>query len=358
MKPIHRYTLYANYLICLSLLLSACSTVIPTAKPSFTPSPTSTLTPTSIPSPTPTTTPLPPLAVLLAASGADQALVSSLQTALNDIVTGAGLRWLVRQQLSTDDLGPELRLVVAIPPDPGLAQLAADAPQAQFLAVGIPGLEATPNLTVIGAQGDHPDQQGFIAGVIAAMITSEWRVGVISLSDTVEGRSARSGFLNGTVYFCGLCRPAYPPFYSYPLYVELPSTATSAEWQEAANYMVDHYVQTVYVYPGAGDESMLSILADAGVNLIGSGTPPDIATSNWVVSLGTDPLSLVQSQVAGQLQGSSPAGQTLSVPIQFTQINPALFTPGKQGLAEGVLSDLQDGYIDTGVDLTTGEFRP
>lgn len=237
--------------------------------------------------------------------------------------------------------------------------MAASAPKTHFLALGIPGLELTPNLTLIGAAGDRPDQQGFIAGVIAAMISADWRVGVISLSDTVEGRSARTGFLNGVEYFCGLCRPAHPPFYEYPLYIELPSTASTAEWQEVANYMVDHFAQTVYVYPGAGDESMLSVLAEAGVNIISSGEPPQATRSSWVLSLTTDPLPLIQSQVEGLLNGSiSSGGQTLVVPIQFTQINPALFTPGKQRLAEQILSDLQAGYIDAGVDLTTGENRP
>jgi hypothetical protein len=298
------------------------------------------------------------MAVLLATSGADQAYVNSLQTALNDIVTGSGLRWQVRQQLSLDDLIPALRLVVAIPPDPGLVQMAASAPETQFLALGIPGLQASPNLTSIGAQASRPDQQGFIAGVIAAMLSADWRVGVISLSDTVEGKAARTGFLNGVVYFCGLCRPAHPPFYPYPLIYELPSTATTVEWQEAANYMVDHEVQTVYVYPDAGDEAMLSILANAKVNIISSGEPPQSAQSSWVVSLTTDPLALIQSQVEGLLNGSFTGGQSLVVPIQFTYINPAIFTPGKQRMAEQILSDLQAGFIDTSVDLTTGENYP
>jgi hypothetical protein len=277
---------------------------------------------------------------------------------LNDIVTEQGYRWQVRQQLTQDDLISALRLVVAVPPDPGLAQMAASAPDTQFLALGIPGLEAAGNLTLIGVAGERPDQEGFIAGVIAAMLAPDWRVGVISLSDTVEGRSARSGFLNGVEYFCGLCRPIHPPFYEYPLYIELPSTATTAEWQEAANYMVDHYAQTVYVYPGAGDESMLSTLATAGVNIISSGESPSTITESWVASLTTNPLPLILSQVEGLLAGDISGGQSLAVPIQFTNINPALFTPGKQRLAEQILSDMQAGYIDTGVDMTTGEFRP
>jgi hypothetical protein len=248
--------------------------------------------------------------------------------------------------------------VVVVPPDPGLAELVAAAPDTQFLALGIPGLEAAPNLTIIGGEAGRPDQQGFIAGVIAAMLSADWRVGVISLSDTVEGRAARTGFLNGVIYFCGLCRPAHPPFYEYPLYIELPSTATSVEWQEAANYMVDHNALTVYVYPQAGDEAMLSILAAGKINIISGGEPPQAALSSWVVSLTTDPMSLIQSKVKGLLDGSVSNGQSLVVPIQLTHINPLLLSPGKQRLAEQILSDLQAGFIDTSVDLTTGENRP
>src|SRR4030065_2030501 len=115
-----------------------------------------------------------------------------------------------------DDLVPELRLVLAVPPDPGLAELAASAPATQFLALGIPGLKAAPNLTLIGVEGGRPDQHGFIAGVIAAMLSADWRVGAISLADSAEGRSARSGFLNGVEYFCGLFCPPPPPPSQYP----------------------------------------------------------------------------------------------------------------------------------------------
>ncbi len=348
----------AALFVVLAILLSACGAAIPSQNATLTPSPSLAPTVTLPPTITPTATLQPPVAVLLAASGADQAQVSQLQAALNDIVTSAGLRWQVRQELAAADLGPEVRLVVAVPPDPGLAELVAAAPETQFLAIGISGLDSAPNLTTLGSEQTRPDQQGFIAGVIAAMLSDDWRVGAISLSDTVAGRAARTGFLNGAVYFCGLCRPAHPPFYEYPLYIELPSTASTAEWQEAANFMLDHYAKTVFVYPGAGDDNMLAILANSGVNIISSGDPPESVRSSWVVSLTSDPLPLIQSQVAGLLDGSLAGGQALSVPIVFSQVNPAVFTPGKQRLAQQVLADLQSGFIDTSVDLTTGESQP
>jgi hypothetical protein len=357
MKPKFQLLTLAGMAGCLVFLIAACGMVTtPRVTPSATAQPSDSPTMTATTSPTPTA--VQPVAVLLASPAADQALVERLQTALNDTVSRAGLRWQARQELSAGELGPEVKLVVAVPPDPGLQGLTSAAPDTQFVALGIGGLEPAPNLTTLGADGDRPDQQGFIAGVIAAMISNDWRVGVISVADTIDGKAARSGFLNGVGYFCGLCRPVHPPFYEYPLYIELPSTASSAEWQEAANYMVDHYAQTVYVYPGAGDESMLSSLADGGVKIISSGEAPQAASSSWVVSLTTDALPLLESQVAGLLDGSQAGGQTLSVPIQFSQVNQAVFTPGKQRLAQQVLADLQNGYIDSGVDLTTGENRP
>lgn len=352
-----RWKILTLALAGLGLFLSACGRIIPTPQLSPSPSPSLTATATQNPTVTPTTTPRPPFAVLLAGPEADQDQVHLLQTALNDLVVKAGLRWQVRQQLSRADLIPELRLVVALPPEQGLDELIASAPNTQFLTIGIDGLQTAPNLTILDT-AERMDQQGFVAGYIAAMLSDDWRVGVISVSDTLDGRATRTGFLNGTVYFCGLCRPAHPPFYEYPLYIELPSTASSVEWQEAANYMVDHYVQTVYVFPGAGDESMLSVLAGAKVNIISSGDPPVADQPSWVVALTTDPMPVIQDEVSGLLDGSLMGGQTLKVPIEFTQMNMTIFTPGKQRLAEQVLSDLQADYIDTGVDLTTGENRP
>ncbi|MBN2148789.1 MAG: hypothetical protein JW726_15480 [Anaerolineales bacterium] len=341
--------------ILFGLLLAACGTVIPTATPTLPPSqtPLPTLTPT--PLPTPTSTPLPPLAVLLAGPESDVTLANTLQTTLNEQVTGAGMRWQVRQRLNPEDLGAGLQLVIALPPDPGLADLAAASPQTQFLAVGISGLEPAPNLTVLGAQGERFDQHGFIAGVMAAMITPDWRVGVISIGDTVQGRSARTGFLNGVIYFCGLCRPAYPPFYEYPLYFELATGANTAEWQAAADYMIDRGVTTAYIYPGAGDSAMLEKLAGANVKMIASGIPSDALRPHWVASLGTDPMATLLAILPDVINGNSAGNITL--PLQLSQVNADLFSPGKQDYIAETLGDLLAGYIDTGVDLATGENR-
>ena len=133
-----------------------------------------------------------------------------------------------------------------------------------------------------------------------------------------------------------------------------PPAPAAAEWQAAANHMIDYYVETVYVAPGAGDPAMLATLAAAG-------DQPDrqrrshrshpgrtgcfrSAQTHWRRCR-----QLLPQILAGQ------GGQNLPLPLEFTQINPALLSPGKQALAEQVLADLLAGYIDTGVDLVTGE---
>jgi hypothetical protein len=354
----HRLIRCTFYAILISGLLAACGEVStpPIPTPTLFTTPT-TLTPTLPLSATPTYTPAPPLAILLAGPDAEPEMVITIQTALNEIITDAGLQWQVRQQLLPADLGSELILVVALPPDPGLATLAAAAPQTQFLAVGIPSLTTAANLSMVGAQVARPDQQGFIAGYIAAMIDPEWRVGVISIGDSVQDRSTRTGFLNGVIFFCGLCtNPNFPPPYpGYPLYFELTNQATSSEWQAAANYMIDNSVSTVYIAPGAGDEAMLSTLASAGINLMGSGVPPESIQANWVISVDTDPVAQVLRVVPQLLQGQG--GQDIPLLLEFSYINPVLFTPGKEDMATETLNDLQSGYIDTGVDLSTGENR-
>jgi hypothetical protein len=182
--------------------------------------------------------------------------------------------------------------------------------------------------------------------VIAAIITPDWRVGVISTSDTAGGVAARQGFVNGAIYFCGLCSPAYPPYVDYPVYVELPTGATPTEWQNAADFMAEQYVKTVYVYTEAGDEALRNYLAEKGVELIGSESPPAGLEASWVASLQLNLLPIVSEALPALL--SSESGLDLTAPLEIGAINEALFSPGRQRLAEEILADLLAGYIGTG----------
>lgn len=303
----------------------------------------------------PTVTSSPSMALLLAPPGSDPVLVADLETILVELAQADGLEFQVVSNISPKTLDDNVRVVVVLPPDPGLREMSAASPQTQFLSVGIVGIEPGKNLSVIGAQGDRPDQQGFIAGYLAAVITPQWRVGVISTGETGPGRAASQAFSNGVVFFCGLCRPSVPPFFEYPTFYDLPTTAGQTDRQLAVDFLVKNGVQTVYVYPDVSDPALLKSLAEADLVLIGGGPPPDTIKHQWAASIGPDWLTPVREAWPQVVSGNG--GFSMPVILVISEQNPDLFSPGRQRLVESTLSEMLAGYIDTGVDPLTGEPR-
>jgi hypothetical protein len=342
--------------ILFGMVLSACQPVSPTSQPVLTvpvaSTPTQPEAPSAVPAQTPTETQPVPLAVLLAPAGNDPVLAESLRVALEGPITQAGLRWEMRTELDPQE--PGLNLVIALPPDPGISELASQASQVQFVTVGMEDLPPMANLSQVSGENRY-DQQGFIAGAIAAMLTPDWRVGAISTGDTPDGLAARNGFLNGAVYFCGLCLAYHGPIFDYPLYVEIPSNASQVDWQAAVDALVSQAVNTVYVYPGVGQADLLKALAQAGMNIISSGTPPEDIKAQWVASITTDPVAPILEHLPDLLAGKG--GIDMTAPVVIQEVNPALFSPGRQSLAEKIREDILGEVIDTGVDPLTGETR-
>ncbi len=340
------------YVLILSIFLAGCGGDIPGLSPTLTLTPAPTSTPTPTATPTPTLTPLPPVGVLLAPPHADPKLAGEVQARLSQWIPEIGYRFQVRPSLSEGDLErDDFRLVVALPPNPEVAAMAANHPEIQFLAIGIQGVDPASNISTIGADGDRLDHQGFIAGYMAAMITPDWRVGVIGYSDSESTVAARQAFLTGVKFYCGLCRSSYPPWYDYPLYFELGADADTVAWRMAADYMIQRAVETVYVVPGAGDDAMLGHLSSAGVNIIAGEPPLPNHRGHWVASLRFDLLESFIDFWPEYMAGSDV--RAVTIPLQITDANPELLSPGKQRLVQETLVDVLGGYIDLGIDVNT-----
>jgi hypothetical protein len=339
------------------LLLSACSPGEPVLSVPSEPEPLPTETaaeteiPASIPTPSPTSERLPSIVYLLAPPESDPLQVEEVQPVLEELTSRVGYRLEITNSLSTEQITSQVRLVVVLPPDPGLEALAASAGETMFFAIGIPGLEELPNLISTFPEPGGVELQGFMGGVIAAMVTPDWRIGSISVSDTSEGLKAREGFINGALYFCGTCRQIYPPFFDsqnqliqYPLSVELPSTASGSEWQAAAEYLIERGVESIYVYPDAGGEELLSYLADAGKNILSGIDPPDGIQEYWIASIYSNHSSSWQAILEMTLLGQQ-VPQHPGV-LKIENVNPDLFSPGRQKLAQSIMEDLLAGYIE------------
>lgn len=340
----------------LLLFLTSCGQTSPTIEagepsPSIQPVVT-----TSQPSPTPPATPtLQPRALFVSGQAADPQQVTQVEALVSELAGQAGLSFQTLPALSTDALSPDVQVVVAVSPESGLVDLAAASPGTQFVFVGAPDLPGAPNIHQVNLGGVRADQQGFLAGYLAAVVTPDWRVGVISNVDTIDGKANRQGFLNGVVFYCGLCRPAYPPFVQYPLAVELPSGAGLAEQQAAADSLVAQGVTTVYVAPGSADLGFLEYLAQKGVNLIGGETMPPNLADHWIATIHSDWRESLRQAWDAALQGEpiELVGNSLAISDQ----NESLFSVGRQRIVEQVRDELVTGLIDTGVDPLTGGLK-
>ena len=331
-------------LVILSLLLGSCG-------PKETPIPTETAT--LIPTITPTSTPASPLVVLVLPADMDPGQSNLYQTTVYELAQASGYRFQVRNTLTAADLDPTLKIVVLLPPDPGILSLAAAAPQAQFLAVNIPGIVPAGNVSVIGSQ-NRPDLVGFLFGYISAMITTDYdyRIGMITPQGDQNAQIAYAAFRNGMIYYCGLCPKTlyyfdiYGNALEYPQLVEIPADEKVELYPAYGNLLTDKKVAMVYVYPTIATNELLTTIGTNGVISIGD-VAPSPRPLYWTASLQPDIAKAIQAAWADLLAGRG--GLTFNPPFALSDIDPAILTPGKQQLVEQVLADLLAGRINIGL---------
>ena len=332
------------FLLIIFPLLAACG-----GRATTTPTPE---LPTATPSPTLSPTATMPLAILVLPADMAQKDKDSYQTLIYALTQANGMRFQVLNSLSTDDLalvGPALKVVIAFPPDPGLAALTAAAPGVQFLAVGIPNLASAPNLSSIGANGFPVDQQAFLAGYIAGLVAPEWKVGILSQKDTPGGDAAVTAFTNGFVYFCGSCRnPLFPqPAGIYPVVVRIPTDAKPGTYTAYADILIQNVVKAAYVYPDVATSDLLNYMSQNNLLLIGQALPSETVRSNWIASIQPDEITAIKNIFPELVAGNG--GKVAPTPLVLSDVNPDLIGAGKLRLVQAVLDGLQNGTIGTGV---------
>ena len=312
--------------------------------------------PTSAPvitaSPTPTSN---PLTILVLPVEMPRAESDQYQSLVYDLAKANGMRFQVRNALTPADLafeGAALKVVVALPPDPGLDGLAAAAPGVQFLALDIPGLAAAPNLSSVGATGLPVDQQAFLAGYIAGLVAPEWRVGILSQKDNPDGDAAVTAFANGYHFYCGDCfNPNFTMGFShgdYPVIVRIPVDEPERNYPGYADLLIRNFVKVAYLYPEIAQPDLLAYLAQNGVLLISQTLPGEDVRSNWIASIQPDLTSALQRIFPELVAGIG--GQVAPTPLFITDINSDQFSIAKLRLAQDVLNGLQNGIIGTGVN--------
>lgn len=334
------------YSVTVAALLSACALG---RKPEPTPNPTNTV----VPSPTAIPTPSTPLAVLVLPADMDKAASDAYQKVVYDLAQASGLRFQVRNTFTPADLEPGLKIVVALPPDPGIAALAAAAPEVQFLAVDIPEATAGGNVSTL-ASTPQVDIPAFVAGYTAALISDDYRAGMILPKDNALALQAARAFANGMAYYCGLCTSfrlwldQNGGAIRFPQFAQIPSDEEPSRLGGWANYLVGNLkVDAVYVYPDPKIEvrQLYDALGQTGAQIIGASSP-DPKPAGWVMEIRPDAIKAIQRAWPDLLAGQG--GQAVPSPLGLGDVDPTFLSPGRERLVEKVLDDLQAGRIATG----------
>jgi hypothetical protein len=276
----------------------------------------------------------------------DKATSDTYQKIVYDLTQQSKMRFQVRNTLTPADLEPGLKVVIALPPDPGIVALAAAAPKVQFLAVDIPGITPAGNISTL-ASNTQVDIPAFIAGYTAAMISDDYHTGLIIPKDNTDGQKAVAAFTNGMAYYCGLCRPYYYLPYGFPQYAEIPATESKSNYDAYADLLIiQHKVYTVYLYPDIAIQELTDYLGTTGTQVIGTSLP-NPKPSGWVMTIRSDETKAIQTAwpylIAGQ------GGQAVPSPLGLFDVDPTLLSPGKLRLVQQTLDDLLSGKLDTGV---------
>lgn len=322
--------------IVISVILGACGS----SEPASTPTSIPTDAPTALPELT--ATPTIPLAILLLPADMDAETSNLYQKTVYDLAQASGVRFQVLNSLSPEELEPGLQVVVALPPDPGIAALASAAPDVQFLAINIPGLTAGGNISVLGSNSQS-DVAAFLAGYTAALITDDYRIGMIMPKGNNDAIRSFNAYTSGMTFYCGFCRPFYYLPWSFPQYIEIPAEEEKARYNAYADVLILQYkVRTIFVHPDVYTQDLVNYIGTTGTSMIGT-ISPEQRPAGWVMTIQPDTIKAIQTAWPNLVAGQG--GLTVQSPLGLDDIDPSLLSPGRERLVRKTLEDLQAGYI-------------
>jgi hypothetical protein len=285
----------------------------------------------------------PPGKVILIAPDISTAQAQSAQTLMQELAAASGLVLEIKPSLKVNEITPEWRIVFLLNMDDNLAIALASAPQVQFVVISSYDIGLTPNLSVIRFQSES---QAFLAGYLSILIASDWRAGALLPSDEPLGTTLEDAFMNGGQYFCGICNPYYAPMVRFPVSARLPANSDPDTWTAAVDQLNQYLVYVIYVDPQVSEPDLLTSLAQQGYILVGGQTPPDNVRPVWAATITGDAVSPLRDMWDSLLAGQG--GQVVKAGLLVTDINPDLFSVGKQRLVNDLLEKLDSGLVYPG----------
>lgn len=294
------------------------------------------------PAPSPTPSPEPPVVLFVVGENADDWMVDRLQAILGELTAESSLGLVVQEGLTGGSLPQNARVVVGVNFDGDPAGLAASNPGTSFVFVD--QVEAVPgtNLSVIGDPAIDQQRQSFMAGYLAALVSSDYKVAGLIPSDHSLSAVMTDAFVVGVEFFCGVCNPLYPPFQNFPQWELLPVESAADGFQPAVDTLVINGVEVLYVQGSLASPELLTYLVDRNIKVV-SDEVPDTLRNNWVGTVTTDPGPALIEIWPDLLAGSG--GVQVPSAIALTDTNAGLISEGRLRLFEEMADELEAGLV-------------
>ncbi len=324
--------------------LAACSPVTPeeeTLVPENT-QPATEIVEESPPVPTPTSTLEPPAVMLLFGEGADAEKVDRLQAVLADLAAESSLEMRSQEGLTGESLPANVQVVVAVALDLDPAALAGANPGVRFVFVDQDNAAPGENLSVIGEPTLDQQRQSFMAGYLAALVSSDYKVAGLIPADHSLSPVMREAFIVGVEFFCGVCNPLYPPFQNFPQLEQLPGEAAVDGFQPVVDTLVINGVEILYLQGSLASQELLTYLAEQNIQIVSDETPGSLR-SNWVGSVLSDPVPALVDLWPGLLQGTG--GVQVPSSIRLTDTESGLLSEGRRRMFEEMAEKLDAGLV-------------
>ncbi len=295
----------------------------------------------------PTATPIPvDRAVLIVTPDDNAETAAQAESLLAELAASSGLEFETRQDITSETLTPDIKVLVFLHHPENLGTLAAGAAGTQFAAISNLDWNPPANVTLI-----HEDTTGtaFLAGYIAAITAPNYRVGALLAAEDVQMNTA---FKNGVNYYCGICFSTINPLNAYPVVAEQPMTSTPETWQAAFDQINQSNVNVVYVAREAISPQLLSYLSSQDVAVISNQQVTEEGRAFWAASIYMDAITPLR-EIWGDLVAGI-GGKTISATFQIGDTQEVLLTdgsvwlsPGKLILANQMVDLLREGQINT-----------
>jgi hypothetical protein len=248
--------------------------------------------------------------------------------------------------LQPGGIAPEVRVVVAGTAPANIAEVAASAPETQFVVVSDTDLMPPANVSVIRRRAEY---QAFLSGFLSALLSPDYRaVGLLPADGPLGGQLAEA-FVNGGKYFCGTCAPGWPLNFDYPAVIAQPAASDSSAWMTAlADAFDNKKIDVVYLSPEAARPEIIAYLQgrvqfDRAVLVVGPQAPPAELQGQWAASVTFDDLAALREIWNGVSAGQG--GKTVESTLGIANTNPALLESGRMRLVEELMEEMRAGRV-------------